>query len=307
MSQNFEKIEKVTAPALDKILGKPFKVLNDGFIRVVDYLGSDDSIVQAARVSYGKGTKKVSEDRGLIRYLLRHRHTTPFEMCEIKFHVRVPMDIWRQWIRHRTANVNEYSTRYSIAIDSAEYTLPGEWRVQAQNNRQGSDGFLNDELGKELTDQEAHLQQLARDTYNKRIELGVAREQARKDLPLATYTEAYWKIDLHNLLHFLELRIDKHAQFEIRSYAEVIFNEILRKWCPITWDAFKDYRLNAVNLTGRDAELLKHIYANDKDSLLKEAASYGWLNRSEKGLKSNRERIEFEEKLEKLGITVSWE
>lgn len=307
MSQDFEKIEKISVPALDKILGQPFKVLNDGFIRVIDYLGSDESIVQAARVSYGKGTKKISEDRGLIRYLLRHRHTTPFEMCEIKFHVRVPMDIWRQWIRHRTANVNEYSTRYSIAIDSAEYTLPGEWRIQAKSNRQGSDGFLNEELGKELTEQEKNLHQLSRDIYNQRIELGVAREQARKDLPLATYTEAYWKMDLHNLLHFLELRIDKHAQYEIRSYAEVIFNEILRKWCPITWDAFKDYRLNAVNLTGRDAELLKYIYANDKESLLKEAASYGWLDRSEKGLKSNRERIEFEEKLEKLGITVSWE
>ncbi len=142
MSDSFEKLEKLRVPALDEVLGVPFKVLKDGFVRVIDYLGTDESIVQAARVSYGKGTKKIREDEALIRYLLRHQHTTPFEMCEIKMHVRVPMDCWRQWIRHRTANINEYSTRYSIAIDSAESTKPDEWRSQSTTNRQGSGGFL---------------------------------------------------------------------------------------------------------------------------------------------------------------------
>src|SRR3989339_1761486 len=217
--ENEEKLEQIKVASLDEILGKKFPVLDDGFIRVVDYMGSDESIVQAARVSYGKGTKKVSEDRGLIRYLLRHQHTTPFEMCEIKFHVRVPMDCWRQWIRHRTANINEYSTRYSIAIDAAETTQVDEWRGQAITNRQGSEGFLDTAIGEELTKQESELHRFTRDVYQKRIDAGVAREQARKDLPLSTYTEAYWKLDLHNLLNFLALRMDAHAQFEIRSYA----------------------------------------------------------------------------------------
>ncbi|MDT8324477.1 MAG: FAD-dependent thymidylate synthase, partial [Bacteroidota bacterium] len=145
--QEFEHLERPQVPALDEILGEPLKVLDDGFVRVVDYMGSDDSIVQAARVSYGKGTKKVRQDRGLIRYLLRHHHTTPLEMCEIKLHVRVPMDAWRQWIRHRTANVNEYSTRYSLAIDAAQRTLPGQWRMQATSNRQGSEGVADEQLG----------------------------------------------------------------------------------------------------------------------------------------------------------------
>ena len=189
-------------------------MLDDGFIRVVDYMGSDESIVQAARVSYGKGTKKLSEDRGLIRYLLRHQHTTPFEMCEIKFHVRVPMDCWRQWIRHRTANVNEYSTRYSLAIDSAQKTKKHEWRKQSISNKQGSDEFINESIGTILSNKEELLHQQIRELYDERIKNDVAREQARKDLSLSTYTEAYWKIDLHNLFHFLALRMDNHAQYE---------------------------------------------------------------------------------------------
>src|SRR5438034_7301404 len=160
MAESAEKLERLRVEALDEILGVPFKVLDDGFVRVVDYMGNDGAIVQAARVSYGIGTKKVHEDRGLIRYLLRHRHTTPFEMCEIKFHVRVPMDCWRQWIRHRTANVNEYSTRYSVAIDSAQTTSEDEWRMQSSGNRQGSSGFFDNETGKELSDKELMLQQL---------------------------------------------------------------------------------------------------------------------------------------------------
>ena len=212
MDNTFEALDPVRVPALDEILGRPFKVLDDGFVRVIDYMGSDESIVQAARVSYGKGTKKRQQDEGLIRYLLRHRHTTPFEMCELKLHLRVPMDCWRQWIRHRTANVNEYSTRYSIAIDAAQTTLPGEWRVQSTSNRQGSEGFADAALGEAFTEDEKKLHSLSREIYQKRIDSGVAREQARKDLPLATYREAYWKIDVHNLRHFLTLRMATHAQ-----------------------------------------------------------------------------------------------
>src|SRR5262245_57741941 len=210
MAEQGERLERPHVEALDEILGVSFQVLDDGFVRLIDYMGSDESIVQAARVSYGKGTKKVHEDRGLIRYLLRHRHTTPFEMCEIKLHVRVPMDCWRQWIRHRTASVNEYSTRYSIAIDAAQQTPPDDWRLQSSGNRQGSAGTLDAEKGAALTAREGELLRLTRAHYEERLAAGVAREQARKDLPLSTYTEAYWKIDLHNLLHFLALRMDAH-------------------------------------------------------------------------------------------------
>ena len=238
-----------------------FDVLDDGFIRLVDWMGDDSAIVQAARVSYGEGTKKVSEDRGLIRYLMRHRHTTPFEMCEIKLHIRVPMDCWRQWIRHRTANVNEYSTRYSIAIDAAYSTNPDEWRLQSLDNKQGSIVATDNDLGVRLSVQEAEIHAKCREIYNDRINVGVAREQARKDLPLSTYTEAYWKIDLHNLLHFLALRMDSHAQYEIRQYANVIGNEIVSKWVPIVWEAFLDYRLNGMALSQTEVSLLALLHA----------------------------------------------
>ncbi len=300
------RLERPLVPALDQVLGVPFKVLDDGFVRVVDYMGSDESIVQAARVSYGKGTKKVHEDKGLIRYLMRHRHSTPFEMCEIKFHVRVPMDCWRQWIRHRTANVNEYSTRYSVAIDATQTTPPGEWRLQASGNRQGSSGFLDDTNGEKLSRQEAEFQNLARKIYEARLEIGVAREQARKDLPLSTYTEAYWKMDLHNLLHFLSLRMDDHSQWEIRQYARTIGEEIVAKWCPITWGAFLDYRMNAMSLTGPEIEMIDAIGRGDMDGACKLAEDRGWLEEGKKGLKRHRERIEFEIKLERLNLAVPW-
>lgn len=306
MQNEFEKIEKVRVPALDEILGKKFPVLDDGFVRVIDYMGSDESIVQAARVSYGKGTKKVSEDRGLIRYLMRNRHTTPFEMCEIKFHLRVPMDTWRQWIRHRTANVNEYSTRYSIAIDATQKTEPNQWRLQAKDNKQGSNGFLDESIGKKLSEREEELQNFAREIYQERLELGVAREQARKDLPLSTYTEAYWKIDLHNLLHFLSLRMDSHAQFEIRSYANVIGNEIVAKWCPLAWEAFLDYQVNSITFSSYEIKIINALIKNKIDEALKIAEDLGWLNKIENRLARNRERIEFEEKLIKLGLEKPW-
>ena len=300
-----EALSRPKVESLDDILGKPFPVLDDGFIRVIDYMGSDESIVQAARVSYGRGTKKVHEDRGLICYLMRHYHTTPFEMCEIKFHVRVPMDCWRQWIRHRTANVNEYSTRYSVAIDSAQTTPEDEWRFQAVINRQGSQGFADAGLGKELTEKERELQKLTRQVYEERIAKGIAREQARKDLPLSTYTEAYWKIDLHNLFHFLHLRMDEHAQYEIRQYAQVMGNQIVAKWVPIAWQAFLDYRVNAVPLTRLEKEILMDIISGNAQGAIDKAVSFR-LIKDPTNLSKNLERQELEEKFKKMGVKVPW-
>jgi thymidylate synthase (FAD) len=303
-----ERVERPRVAALDEILGVPLKVLDDGFIRVVDYMGSDASIVQAARVSYGAGTKHVQEDRGLIRYLMRHWHTTPFEMCEIKMHVRVPMDCWRQWIRHRTGSVNEYSTRYSIAIDAAQRTTEDQWRAQAATNRQGSGDLLPTSVGAQLTAREQELQSLSRTVYDERLEAGVAREQARKDLPLATYTEAYWKTNLHNLLHFLRLRMDAHAQLEIRDYACTIGEQIVARWVPAAWEAFTDYRMESTGLSRLENEVLGQLTRGNGDGAVAAANSFGWLNRRDDGtLKANRERIEFEAKAEGLGLTVPWQ
>jgi thymidylate synthase (FAD) len=296
-----------SVPALDAVLGQTFAVLDDGFVRPVDYMGSDAAIVQAARVSYGEGTKRVSEDRTLIRYLLRHRHTTPFEMCELKLHVRVPMDTWRQWIRHRTANVNEYSTRYSVAIDAASHTDPEAWRLQDAGNRQGSAGTLAATEGAALSERERQFLADARTVYQQRLDAGVAREQARKDLPLSTYTEAYWKIDLHNLLHFLALRADDHAQAEIRTYADTIGNEIVSRWVPHTWEAFTDYRLGALVLTRLEAEVAARLAGGDPEAALAVAAEAGWLRQAAAGgLVRNRERAEAEAKLLRLGQQPPW-
>ncbi len=297
------RIKPASVPALDEILGKTFPVLDHGHIRVVDYMGDDAAIVQAARVSYGAGTKQVHEDRGLIRYLLRNAHTTPFEMCKIKLHVRVPMDCWRQWIRHRTASVNEYSTRYSEAIADQQSTLPGDWRLQTTLNKQGSEGFLDPALGAELSETEERYHQTTRDLYQSRIESGVAREQARKDLPLSTYTEAYWAIDLHNLLHFLQLRMDSHAQSEIRQYATLIGEEIVARWVPAAWEAFKDYRLNAMRLSGLDVELMRMLIAKDHAAATAWLAERGWVD--PKSGKKSREAKELEVKLEALGLKLT--
>ena len=291
---------------VESLRWKKFPVLDDGFVCLVDVMGDDSSIVQAARVSYGEGTKKVSDDRTLIRYLLRHRHTTPFEMAEIKFLVRVPMDCWRQWVRHRTANINEYSTRYSLAIDAAQTTDPGEWRTQAEANRQGSGDALPADLGQRLTQEETELQSRIRDVYQSRISSGVAREQARKDLPLATYTEAYWKIDLHNLLHFLALRMDSHAQLEIRQYATTLGEQIVAPLFPIVWEAFLDYRMQSTFLTRLDSGVIQRLTANAaaagtappfSDAAFMAAQDSTWipLNRS-------RERAECRSKLQRLGL-----
>ena len=297
-----EKISKIIVPELDSILGRSFNVLDDGFVRVVDYMGGDSSIVQAARVSYGAGTKKISEDRGLIRYLMRHRHTTPFEMAEIKFHVRVPMDTWRQWIRHRTASVNEYSTRYSIAIDKAQQTPKDKWRVQSQLNKQGSAEFFTEDQGAEFSRQEEELQKQSREIYEDRIAKGMAREQARKDLPLSTYTEAYWKINIHNLLNFLGLRMDSHAQWEIRQYANVIGNEITSKWVPLTWEAFLDYRINSITFSGPEIEMLKNkgMFDNFDERNLENYRETGFVNDKKEVPELTREGKEVQEKLRRL-------
>jgi len=284
---------------------KKFRVLDDGFVCLVDVMGDDQSVVQAARVSYGEGTRRVSDDRGLIRYLLRHRHTTPFEMAEIKFLVRVPMDCWRQWIRHRTANVNEYSTRYSLAIDATQSTSAGQWRTQAAQNRQGSEGLLDEQMGARLSADEEAFQRQARRLYEERIQLGVAREQARKDLPLSTYTEAYWKIDLHNLLHFLALRMDQHAQHEIREYATTIGENLIRPLFPIVWEAFVDYRLAGLTLSRLERDVIVRLverlatsgkaWATDEDFFVVQDPTWVKLERC-------RERDECREKLASLGL-----
>ncbi len=293
---------------VEQLRWKKFPVLNDGFVCLVDVMGDDSAVVQAARVSYGAGTKKVSDDRTLIRYLLRHRHTTPFEMAEIKFLVRVPMDCWRQWIRHRTANVNEYSTRYSVAIDSAQETSPDAWRTQAEQNRQGSGEPLAAETGAKLTDAEHQLQELARQVYADRLAAGVAREQARKDLPLCTYTEAYWKIDLHNLLHFLALRMDSHAQDEIRQYATTIGREIVQRLFPVVWEAFEDYRFGGASFSRLELGVVRRLTEFGRTTgsppPYDDAAFLAAQDESWKSLTRSRERDECRSKLVDLGLVA---
>ena len=251
-----------TVPALEALLYQPFNVLDHGFVRVIDYMGDDAAIVQAARVSYGRGTRRVSEDAGLIRYLMRHRHSTPFEMCEIKYHVKLPIFVARQWIRHRTANVNEYSARYSIL--DREFYLPAPEHLAAQSsvNRQGRGEVLGSGEAARVLDL---LREDATRSYDHYVEMlnedesgeprdperpGLARELARMNLTLNTYTQWYWKIDLHNLLHFLSLRADAHAQYEIRVYADAML-ETVRAWVPVAYQAFLDYRLGAVLLSAQ--------------------------------------------------------
>ncbi len=244
------------------LIGKEFPVLDHGFVRLVDYMGSDSAIVQAARVSYGDGTKKVSEDRGLIRYLMRHRHTSPFEMVEFKFHVKLPIFVARQWIRHRTANVNEYSGRYSVMKE--EFYLPKneDIRFQSTVNKQGrSEKEVPQELKNELL---GYLQSSQKDSYanyDKFVETGLARELARINLPLSMYTEWYWKIDLHNLFHFLRLRMDSHSQMEIRVYADVIA-DIVRQICPIAYEAFYDYTFSAMHFSGLELKAIRSLFLN---------------------------------------------
>jgi thymidylate synthase (FAD) len=237
-----------------------YKVLNYGFVRLVDVMGDDNAIVQAARVSYGKGTKSHSEDRSLIRYLMRHRHTSPFEMVEFKFHIKLPIFVARQWIRHRTANVNEYSGRYSEMKDEFYIPEAEQIRLQSTTNKQGrSEEHFSEELTETFSERIVNSQEMAFNEYSQFLESGMARELARINLPLSIYTEWYWKIDLHNLFHFLRLRFDGHAQYEIRVYAEVIAN-ILKEIVPLAYEAFEDYTLNAITLSADEKKLvLKYL------------------------------------------------
>lgn len=269
---------RATVPALEKLLYKPIPVLDHGFIRVIDYMGDDTAIVQAARVSYGSGTKKTNLDRGLIFYLLRHRHTTPFEMCEIKFHIKLPIFIARQWIRHRTANVNEYSARYSIMGKDFYVPKPENLAVQSKTNKQGRDQTLTPEESEKVL---AMLKNDALNCYKNYEEMlnedlegniideskpNLARELARMNLTLNYYTEWYWKIDLHNLFHFLRLRADKHAQYEIRAYAEAML-DIVKAWVPLAYEAFEEYSLNGAYISGKGMEVIKKMLAGTKVSL----------------------------------------
>ncbi|MCY4319023.1 MAG: FAD-dependent thymidylate synthase [Alphaproteobacteria bacterium] len=297
-----------TVPALERILNEPFRVLDHGFVRVVDYMGGDNAIVQAARVSYGKGTKRRSADAALIRYLLRHRHTTPFEMCEIKLHIKLPIFVARQWIRHRTANVNEYSARYSkmdqeYYIPDADYlkSVLDEQRqsrreretqldlfepvrqepavllaAQSTSNKQGREGQLTEA---EIQDSLSRLHWVSSRTYGvyrnllnededgipiREDRAGIARELARAVLPVNYYTQLYWKCDLHNLLHFLSLRADSHAQYEIRAYAALILDEIVKRWAPLTYHAFQDYVHRAASLSAGALDVVRRLIAGER-------------------------------------------
>jgi thymidylate synthase (FAD) len=282
-SQN-NSTKRVTSPELEKVLYEAIPVLDHGFIRVIDYMGDDSSIVQSARVSYGKGTKKISTDEGLIRYLMRHWHSTPFEMCEIKYHVKLPIFIARQWIRHRTANVNEYSARYSI-LDK-EFYIPAKEQLSAQatNNRQGRGDLITgqqaDEVLKILKDDAVRTYDNYEKMLNERFDgtiidekrSGLARELARMNLTLNSYTQWYWKTDLLNLMNFLFLRGDSHAQYEIRVYAETMLDTV-KKWVPITHSAFLDYRVGAAHLSSKGLKVIKSMIAGKKVSQEKSGLS----------------------------------
>ena len=267
VSKNKFLTKRVVAPKLEKVLYKSFKALDHGFVRVIDYMGNDSSIVQAARVSYGKGTKQLNQDKSLINYLLSHRHSTPFEMNEIKFHVKLPIFVARQWIRHRTANVNEYSARYSILDNEFYIPHPKELKPQSKTNNQGRSGDLDENEKKMYM---RVLRENSKDSFEKYNFLlnqdddeanhkrqGLTRELSRIVLPLNSYTQWYWKIDLHNFMHFLALRFDEHAQYEIRVYAEIMMN-IMKKWVPLTYEAFLKNRLDSLVLSSEAIEFIKN-------------------------------------------------
>ena len=296
--------KRATVPALEEILYKPIKVLDHGFVRVIDYMGDDSAVVQAARVSYGRGTKKSLQDKGLINYLMRHRHTTPFEMCDIKFHIKLPIFIARQWIRHRTASVNEYSARYSIL--SNEFYLPDRENLtpQSSTNKQGrSSEALPENIAlrvlatiKEdsLRCYKNYVAMMNQDEQGNIIDednVGITRELARINLTLNHYTEWYWKINLHNLLHFLALRADSHAQYEIRVYADKMLDTV-KKWVPITYQAFMDYRVGAAEISSKGLKVIKFMISGKE------------ISQEKSGL-SKREWNELMEKLDKKDLLIS--
>ncbi|MDY0884286.1 FAD-dependent thymidylate synthase [Dongia soli] len=267
---NVQPTRRAVVPALEEVLYQAVPVLDHGFVRVIDYMGDDSAVVQAARVSYGRGTKKVTEDRGLIHYLMRHRHSTPFEMCEIKFHVKLPIFVARQWIRHRTANVNEYSARYSILDREFYIPQPAQLAAQSVSNRQGRGAVLQ---GAEAARVLELLKADSTQAYDHYIEMlneaedgtpidanrqGLARELARMNLSLNFYTQWYWKVDLQNFMHFLSLRADAHAQYEIRVFADAML-DILRRWVPLTFEAFEQHRLHGVSLSKNAIDAVRRM------------------------------------------------
>ena len=275
---------RAVSPGLEEVLYHAFPALDHGFVRVIDYMGDDAGVVQAARVSYGRGTKKVSEDKGLIHYLMRHRHSTPFEMCEIKFHVKLPIFVARQWIRHRTANVNEYSARYSIL--DREFYVPAEENLAAQSasNRQGRGDVLTGSEAAQVLDllrtdathvYDHYLTMLNESEDGQKIDdsrAGLARELARMNLGLNFYTQWYWKVDLHNLMHFLSLRADAHAQYEIRVYADIMV-DLMKRWVPLTAEAFVEHRLRGVTLSKSAWDTIKRML--NGESVTQEASGLG--------------------------------
>jgi len=278
--------------------GMEFRIGERGILRVLETMGDETSIVEAARVSYGKGTRKSSDDAKLIRYLWRHGHTSPFEMCEIKFFVKAPMDVWRQWVRHRTASINEYSTRYS-EVEMEFEAVNGKWRRQSSRNRQGSDGMLVGDRFDDLTARERDLYARAWRLYEDGLAAGVAREQIRRVLPLCTYTTAYWKCDLRNVFHFLSLRLADTAQTEIREYAKSMA-EAIKVWVPNAWAAFEEYTLNAVRFSGTEVELVGLLLRGDRDGFWNRLVALGWADSEKRGWSDDRLALEFSEKLNKM-------
>ena len=278
--------------AAEELVGYRYSVGTYGFIQLKDVMGDDERVVDAARISYGlhENDRSESKDRSLLRHLMRHRHTSPFEQCEMVFIIQSPMDVWRQWIRHRTASVNEYSTRYTEALDMMAYTAPNQWRLQDQDNKQGSNLIMVDEeMGKNLSNRENQLHSMTRTIYQERLAAGIAREQARKDLPLSTMTVAYWKIDTHNLLHFLSLRMDPHAQLEIREFATAIFEHFFQPAFPLIAEAFTDYVLEAVTFSRMELQALS-VMLDTKD-FSEDLADFGLEGREAKEFLAKLEQI----------------
>jgi len=293
-----EKFQRINIPELDELLGEFFPVLDKGFVRLIDYMGGDSSIVRAARVSYGKGTKTIRDDRSLIRYLFRHEHTSPFEFPNITFHIKLPIFVMRQLVRHRTASLNEISLRYSEAENDFFLINPENWRLQSNTNKQGSSSeCLAFNQGVTYTNEQKQIHEKLYNEYQGRIKNNISKELARVDLPVSLYTQIYWKMDLKNLLHFLKLRMDSHAQYEIREYANIIGNTFVKKWCPLTWEAFQDFTLESIKFGKKEINILKTYFINlqikDKEKLNL------FLHTSE--LKGG-ELEEFINKLERLNI-----
>lgn len=278
---------------MNELINKEWKLHSHGLVRVVDMMGSDAAIVQMARTSYGEGTKTVNEDKGLIRYLMRHRHTSPFEGCVLKLHLKMPIFIARQWVRHRTASMNEYSARYSEMRDEFYVPETGYVQLQSKTNKQGSEGQLDTDTVDQFV---FSTQEEATESYNvykSFLDNGVAREMARINLPLTVYTEMYWQMNLHNLLHFCSLRSDPHAQREIRDYSDIILHEVIKQWCPLTYEAFMDYVMNADTFSAQEMTILKRKLNPNDDKTIYEMDEFNSL--------SKREQDEF---LKKIGRPV---